>query len=1230
MTAKHAGQNRPLWKDLIHIPEDRETFVLNLNAGLDRQEQTVEQYVVTESLKERFEQALSMLADGLAVGRPGKPESNGAFLHGSFGSGKSHFMAILNLMLGGFGPARDLDRLRDVVVEHPWMDDLELLMIPFHMLGSKSMEAAVLGGYVEYIRKEHPEASIPGVYVSEKVLGNAEDLRATMEESNFFNTLNGTSGDDAGWGSYGGTAWDRESYMKALKAPEGDDARTRLIGDLVDTLLPAVHDTAKAAEGGLGFVGFDEGLSIISRHAKTLGYDGLLLFLDELILWLARRSAQPELVSNEVQKISKFVEYEHTDRPVPIFSFIARQRDLSEMIGDDYSGEASQQLALHQESLKGRFQVIELEDRNLPDIAHARLLQPRDKEASILVEEAFESKMKELTVAERDIMATSQHDRDSFRKVFPFSPALVETLVVLSNELQRKRTALQIMQLLLMRKRESLALGELIAVGDLWEVLREGQEPFDAVKRRLFRAAKDIDTYKIRPVIGRHHGVDDVGDLEPDDPKDARILSKYSDDLRLLHSLLIGALVPHLEVFENMTPQKLVALNHGTVKSPIPGAEADQVLPKLRKWATDIGELHLSDAPNQTVELRLEGIDVEPLIEQANAQDRPGTRVQWLKKSLYQWIGIEEGRDLRAPYKLEWRGDKRRLDIAFANIREEPFSRLKSDGEHWLLIIDYPFDTGGHGAKDDIKQKEAFLKAHPEGSETLLWLPKFLSSQGQKLLGKLIKIEAVLNQFDAYAGDLRNDDRGIAKRQLESNRDGIKNRLQLAFENVYGLGTGEPELVADEADMKALHTLEPEFDPGEPGVGKTFADALEGIARRALKHKYPKAPMLPDKKLRRREVVAMQEVIRRAIDSAEKSVHVEERKVRKNLRAYAEPIKLGVMGDNRFEVKREWANTVDQKLQPGGASVQVGDIYELIDPESRDEGGTGIARELKDLIVLSVADMENFVVRRGDRSIDLGPGELKSTDLLEQRRMPDEDAFEAACAAARDIFDQRPPQTLGARNVQHLAGALRKAGDAHRVEAMQLTEELVMAGHNMSMSRVEVERTRRYQVADLMRRLMSALDERDDTDLIEAVEELGLDDDRKAVSRSLSRVGENLEDLENIRWYVFGKQFCEGREVSAGAQTLLERAQHILSSPEHSVPLKKLKNVEKDLLDLLVEKSNKGGDAKEGSDGSESAADSRRAELAGSAGELPELLKQWIGENVEGEQTVKVIVMVEE
>ncbi len=56
------------------------------------------------------------------------------------------------------------------------------------------------------------------------------------------------------------------------------EERIRLVGDLVKQLLPMY--AAAAANDAAAFVDLDSGLSIISKHAQDLGYDGVILFLD--------------------------------------------------------------------------------------------------------------------------------------------------------------------------------------------------------------------------------------------------------------------------------------------------------------------------------------------------------------------------------------------------------------------------------------------------------------------------------------------------------------------------------------------------------------------------------------------------------------------------------------------------------------------------------------------------------------------------------------------------------------------------------------------------------------------------------------------------------------------------------------------------------------------------------------------------------------------------------------
>jgi predicted ATPase len=58
-------------------------------------ERTLSEYVVTPALADAFDIALGLVADALRSGI-----SRGAFLTGSFGSGKSHFMAVLHALRG--------------------------------------------------------------------------------------------------------------------------------------------------------------------------------------------------------------------------------------------------------------------------------------------------------------------------------------------------------------------------------------------------------------------------------------------------------------------------------------------------------------------------------------------------------------------------------------------------------------------------------------------------------------------------------------------------------------------------------------------------------------------------------------------------------------------------------------------------------------------------------------------------------------------------------------------------------------------------------------------------------------------------------------------------------------------------------------------------------------------------------------------------------------------------
>jgi hypothetical protein len=104
-----------LLRELIDIPERVRSgdFVLRLTEGMTRPKDTLRDYVVTPQLVACFDDALAFIRSALDA-----RSSKAAYRHGSFGAGKSHFMAVLLLLLNHDADVRSVAALAPVVAKH--------------------------------------------------------------------------------------------------------------------------------------------------------------------------------------------------------------------------------------------------------------------------------------------------------------------------------------------------------------------------------------------------------------------------------------------------------------------------------------------------------------------------------------------------------------------------------------------------------------------------------------------------------------------------------------------------------------------------------------------------------------------------------------------------------------------------------------------------------------------------------------------------------------------------------------------------------------------------------------------------------------------------------------------------------------------------------------------------------------------------------------------------------
>jgi Family of unknown function (DUF6079) len=1155
-----------LISELIELPERvrKGDFVLNLSKGVTEPEKTLEQYVVTPQLAACFDDALSFIRSAVET-----VSSKACYLHGSFGAGKSHFMAVLHLLLQHNTAVRNITELAKVCDGNRWVEKKTFLLVPYHMIGSRNMESAILGGYVDHVMQLHPTAPLPGVYLADEIFENAKQLRQRLGDEKFFEDLNRPRPGDSDtnkpkWGKLAG--WNAQRFEAAIAErpkSKGDitkvtaSDRSQLVGTLVENIFPAFRGIAQGKDEA--YVDLDEGLSIISTHAQSLGYDGLILFLDELILWLASHSADLGFLQTEGQKLSKLVESRKSNRPVPIISFVARQRDLRELIGENVTGVEQLNFSDVLSYWEGRFHMITLEDRNLPVIAQKRVLKAKSDACRAELDESFE-KTAQVRQEILEVLLTREADRAMFKMVYPFSPALIQALVAVSSALQRERTALKIMLQLLVNRRDTLRLGDVIPLGDLWDVVAHGDEAFTDVMRTNFENAKRLYQNKLLPMLEQQHEIDLEVDREraKTNPEIAEKIQRFENDDRLVKSLLLCALVHGVETLKNMTCLRLAALNHGTIRSRIPGREHQVVAQKLAGWAGVVGEIRLDgDRTNPTVSIQLAGVDTEGIIESAKTFDNIGTRQFKIRQMLFKSLNIPEQDEMFMSHSFLWRGSRRSCDVLFANVRSLPDESLRSTDD-WKLILDFPFDTEGHSPTEDLDRVENFREKH-EQQRTLAWLPSFFSTRTQTELAKLVIIDRLLlgNNLDQHAKHLSLEDRQTARLLLQNQQSALAQRLLQAVEAAYAIRSEPTPGTLDPAyDMSESHfqSLFPTLVLQRP-VGANLGEALEHLLDQALSHQFARHPKFGQEIKPGKDLRQVFDVCQEATRSNDSRVFVEDKAVRQKLINICNPLELGKIESTEkthFVLDNYWKNHFNKMLhQSGQTNPQVGEMRRWTDlPDER-----GLPKEVQNLLILVYADQTN----RSFRHIHHGGNYMPTTDdlpdeleLLEQT-LPDSKDWQEAITRAADILGHGISKLLNASNLATFAAKVKESITEFKADCDNLPDRLQLKLKDLGVPEGEAAKVDRVRTAKAVKNLLATCEGKEPTPLVGAIAQTKVETNGTAMGRSLKTAKSILECLRTTKWDLFSAVAMIAGEKKADADQLLRDVCTWLRTDEHAL-----------------------------------------------------------------------------
>lgn len=664
-----------------------------------RARRLVDDYVITPGVREELKRILNFVQRTFARG-----QEVGWFLHGSFGSGKSHLMSYLGFLMEDrdFAWQKPDPLVAELARRH--RADIQArrpLVVRLHML-SADYEGSRFDRLV-YTATNHALArhgTPPFEFIHVDGILDEARREAAQYGDAFWRHLEtaGIVGSRAEFEALAaGDPDDREALARAYLEHKGRD------------IADAPIDPA-----------WSDGLQRLARHLQAHGYGALVLLVDEMLLWLSGKTG-PEF-KQAVNQLNTIVDHTDGPRAIPTAVFVARQRRLAEFFPDMVDEE---QLHDHIDHHAGRFETTTLDDVELRYICKARVLRRRDPAA---VERALDQLA---DTHGRVLPAILQQgaDLEYLRDVYPFHPALIEMLIDISSLMQRDRTALRLLYELLVIHNPDLPLGQLIPVGRAFDAIFPPAGVEGSRRVEHLRAVHSLYHQRIHPTLeARRRDAVAAGD-PPDgftEPR-RRILDQ------LVKTALLAEVSPRLRGPNPMTVERLVLLNDVDVTGETDRGRMVQASQDLEDLARRVPALQVSGTGKSAlVSVTLEGADFGAVLDRARGHvDNPRRRFHAFYHVLKPQLGVHDRPGFRddesndGAIEVTWRGTRRRGTLALANVRELPYDRFKVHDGEFRLLLDYPWDEPGHTVAED-RERARRVRSSEGVSYSACWLPRHL------------------------------------------------------------------------------------------------------------------------------------------------------------------------------------------------------------------------------------------------------------------------------------------------------------------------------------------------------------------------------------------------------------------------------------------------------------------------------------------------------------------------
>jgi hypothetical protein len=792
---------------LLPAPEDIRAmgFVVKLREAAPDGAETrrlVDDYVVTPVVARELPRILDDLKQVFDRG-----EEYGRFVHGSFGSGKSHLLTMLGLLLertpvawDKFRPLFAAHRAEQAAKGHAaadpeqWLPAAAPLVVRIHMLSARGrttgLDRIVYEGFNAALAKR---GQPPFEFVdAESVL---QEVRREAAE-------------------FGDVVWKR---LEAAGIVGGK-------ADFEELVRGGPAGREAFARAWLGYKGRDpsqagldprwsEGLKRMGAHARACGFRSIVLLVDEFLLWLAEKSGQ-EFV-REINNLNVIVDHDTGQRPLPVAVFVARQRNLREFFPDLVDeGKIHEHLDHHAK----RFEETRLQDVELRHIVRGRVLKPRDPAAVARAVAGLAQTHEKILPA-----LLTGGDLDYLRDVYPFHPALIEALVDVTSLMQRERSALRLLYELLVLHHPDLPVGEFLPVGSAFPAIFPESGVEASKKIELMQDVHRQYYERLAPALRQMVGEGTI------DEERRRALDQ------LVRTVLLAEVSPRLKQ-GGLTVERLVQLNSvdvegETFRGRLRVAETD-----LLSLAQKVPDLQVAgQGKTALVRYVLGKVSLGEILARARSKvDNPQQRFKVFWAALKAALGLEgtKGFEEAGPnegdWELSWRRTRRRGSVKLGNVRELSYDDFAPPPGAFKVLVDYPWDEPGHTVDED-RLRAMNVRKMKGALYSVCWLPRHLSPTELGVLTELAAVRYLLST--AGQEDLLEtvgpQDRGKVLDQAQVRGKTLEGQLAGLLREVY---VEHGEWVALISDVDGSRPRE------------TLQENLEHVAALLMDRRYPQHP----------------------------------------------------------------------------------------------------------------------------------------------------------------------------------------------------------------------------------------------------------------------------------------------------------------------------------------------------------------------------------------------------